>query len=124
MTVSAIAAALVVTVAGSTGIWSAPYTPPPPEPEPTVTVAVTPADPVASPPTTQTTTTTGQASPCATVALYWVDEWTVTVSSVTGPPGHGFLAAGVGHFVNYTHHDGPRQSVAPAVGATTLTLCP
>jgi hypothetical protein len=124
MTVSAIAAALVVTIAGSTGIWSAPYTPPPPEPEPIVTAAVAPAAPVASPTTTQATTTTAQASPCATVALYWVDEWTVTVSSVTGPDGHGYAASGVGHFVNYEHNGGPRQSVAPPVGSTTLTLCP
>ena len=131
MNVSAIALAGVVTVSGFTGLWSAPYTSTT-DPDPVAVSAVAEIDvpditTTTAPgtvPVAQDEPSTPDTPPCATATLVWIDEWTVTVPTVTGPAGHGFLAAGVGHFVNYTHHDGPRQSVAPAVGATTLTLCP
>jgi hypothetical protein len=115
---------VVVTVAGFTGIWSAPYQPAP-EPAPVVTVT-TEAPTVSEAPTGEAapTVSTTLPDPCAVASLFWVDEWTVTVASVTGPEGHGFTASGIGHFVNYEHHGGPRKSVAPAYGETTLRLCP
>jgi hypothetical protein len=131
MTVFAIIAAGIVTVSGFTGLWSAPYVPPT-DPDPVAVAAVAEIDvpdvttttPPATVPVAQDEPSTPEAPPCATATLAWVDEWTVTVPTVTGPDGHGFLAAGVGHFVNYTHDGGPRRSVAPAIGSTTLTLCP
>jgi hypothetical protein len=116
-------AAIVVTVAGATGIWSTPYVAPVPAPAVEVEVeAIAPA------PTTTTaaptTTITTAPEPCAVASLFWVDEWTVTVESVSGPEGHGFTASGVGHFVNYEHNDGPRKSIAPDPGQAQVTLCP
>jgi hypothetical protein len=113
-----LATTIIVTVAGTTGIWSGPYTPPP-EPEPVAAVVTT-----TQPAATVVAVPVAEPEPCLTVYAEWVDEYTAVVAGYDGPGGDdGFLFDFKGHVLNYQWQGGAMQSVELAAGQAAVAVC-